>query len=69
MTSNRTQRATWVRQQREALGWTQAQFAAALGVAPNAIWRWESDTVPVDRRTVLAIERLVHLTQRPLGGR
>lgn len=32
-----------VRKIRERLGWTQAQLAEALGVAPNTVARWERD--------------------------
>jgi transcriptional regulator with XRE-family HTH domain len=33
--------AVWLKVEREARGWTQAEAAAVVGVAPNAWARWE----------------------------
>jgi transcriptional regulator with XRE-family HTH domain len=33
--------AVWLKVEREARGWTQAEAAAVVGVAPNTWARWE----------------------------
>lgn len=53
--------ADWVRDTRKALGWSQAQLAEQLEVDVGTVSRWERGELEVDRRTVLAIERLVDL--------
>jgi ribosome-binding protein aMBF1 (putative translation factor) len=52
-----------VREQRQALDWPQARLAAELEVDVGSVSRWERGELEVDRRTVLAIERLVSLHQ------
>lgn len=56
--------AGWVRDTRKALGWSQAQLAEQLEVDVGSVSRWERGELDVDRRTVLAIERLVDLAVR-----
>jgi ribosome-binding protein aMBF1 (putative translation factor) len=52
-------KAAWVRAQRKALGWPQSRLAEELEVDVGTVSRWERGDLEVDRRTVLAIERLV----------
>lgn len=53
-----TRRATdgaWLRRQRERLGMTQVELAAALGLTANTIARMERDEMRVLPRTRLAV--------------
>lgn len=51
----------WIREARKALGWTQSRLAEELEVDVGSVSRWERGELAIDRRTVLAIERLVSL--------
>lgn len=54
-----TDKAAWVREQRKALSWPQSRLAEELEVDVGTVSRWERGELEVDRRTMLAIERLV----------
>ena len=47
-----------IRQTRKALGATQAELAALLGISQSTVSRLESGALDVDPRTVLALEAL-----------
>ena len=51
--------AAWLREQRAALGMTQAQLAAALGLSPQHIAKLEGGVSPVQQVHRLAVERLL----------
>lgn len=53
-----------MREQRQALDWPQARLAAELEVDVGSVSRWERGELEVDRRTVLAIERLADVHQK-----
>lgn len=59
--------AKWVREQREALGLTQAALAERLGLAGNTIARIERDQLRPEWISMLrlAIERLIHVEPPP----
>jgi transcriptional regulator with XRE-family HTH domain len=44
---------------REALGWSQRKFAAAIGMTQSYIGQMERDEKPIERRTELAARYLV----------
>lgn len=48
-----------IRATRRSLGVTQAELAALLGLNQSTISRLESGSLPLDERTVLAVEALV----------
>lgn len=45
---------------REAMGLTQTELAAAIGVTWTTVWRWEKGRVPISR----TVERLLTLLAR-----
>lgn len=53
---------TWtpedLRAWREAMGWTQAQAAEALGVTRHSVQNWEAGRAPISKTVVLAAKRL-----------
>lgn len=48
-----------MRSARKALGYSQTQLAAALGVQQSTISKLESGALPIDERTKLAVEALL----------
>lgn len=53
------------RDQRQALGLSQAELAAKLGVHQTTISRFENDGLPVDQRTALAMDALLERAKKP----
>ncbi len=47
-----------MKKRREALGFTQTELAAALGVKENTVYRWESGRLPISKTVELALERI-----------
>jgi transcriptional regulator with XRE-family HTH domain len=43
---------------REALGWSQARLAEALGVHPMTVSKWERDQQPIPTMAALAVRCL-----------
>ncbi len=50
--------ANELKQRRERLGLTQAEFAEILGVAENTVWRYEKGMVAVPKHMELTLEAL-----------
>lgn len=51
---------------RESTGQTQAQMAAALGVSPGTLCKWERGRVPAERVAhVVKVTGLMHQQVRP----
>lgn len=66
---SKTGKAAWVRAQRKELGWTQTRLVDELEVDAGTVSRWERGDLEVDRRTELAIERLVDIQAGIQAGR
>lgn len=49
----------WIKAHRKRLGWSQEKLAKELGVDVGTVSRWERGVLSVDRRTILAVERLL----------
>lgn len=54
---------------RKRLGWTQAELANAVGVAPNTIARWEREEIPI-REPIARLIRAIYSQKksRAKGG-
>lgn len=47
-----------LKQIRENLGLSQAEFADKVGVERNTVWRWENDKLPISKTVELAVKYL-----------
>jgi transcriptional regulator with XRE-family HTH domain len=47
-----------LKQRREQLGMTQAEFAEVLGVAENTVWRYEKGAQTIPKHMALSLEAL-----------
>lgn len=54
-----SQFAAQLKSAREASGITQTEFASALGVSPQAVWKWESGTAFPRRHRQAAIDSIL----------
>jgi transcriptional regulator with XRE-family HTH domain len=58
-------KGTTLKTKREALGFTQVQLAAILGVQPNTVARWENGVLAVPKVVVLAMETIERSFPKP----
>jgi len=54
-----------LKEQRNALGFTQAQLAEILGVEPNTVARWENEVLSIPKYIALAMETVKRQYKKP----
>jgi transcriptional regulator with XRE-family HTH domain len=63
-------KAEELRKIRERLGWTQAELAEAVGVAPNSVARWERGEMAIRESAARLIQSIAAGRQsKKTGGR